>query len=122
MRDNDFELNSVLVSELKAIYDTRKSFYGKATILLPHQIINFYTGEITTNSFKEIYFLKSYNKLIAYYDKRNDIFYIILDNLELLSNTTLRHLREFMKQFNVYNGETKKELIKKFYYWNFLNK
>ena len=85
--------------ELKPIYDTAKEFYKKA----------FYTKEKTTTSI--IYKLYSYNSLVAilevgkdlevYYN--NKIVRLYLDHdrqnqKDFYSKTTLRHIKEFIKQ------------------------
>lgn len=84
---------------LQPKYDTRKSFYNKA----------YYTTE--ENSTKTIYKLYSYNTLVAiieidktieqYYNNkviRLYLDYTKKDNKNFYSITTLRHVKEFIKQ------------------------
>lgn len=86
-------------NNLQAVYDTAKSFYNKA----------YYTKEETTTSI--IYKLYSYNSLVAilevgkdlevYYN--NKIVRLYLDHdrqkqKDFYSKTTLRHIKEFIKQ------------------------
>lgn len=86
--------------ELQAIYDSRKSFYSKAIV-----------KEI--NNLKLLY---SYNTLVcAIYENCYGVKYMlnleIADNL-LFSNTTLRHIKEFIKQsINSNINFTKKEIM-----------
>jgi hypothetical protein len=73
-----------MISELKAVYDSRISFYGKAKI-----------KEIQYIGLKLIE-LYSYDKLVAKIEeKENKKTYIYLGNF---SQTTTRHQREFFKQ------------------------
>lgn len=79
--------------ELKTIHDSRESFYGKATVET-HTNEN---GETVTS-------LYSYNTLVAY---------IVRDEAHVLgtySNTTLRHIKEFLKQ-NGFKAETKQQIL-----------
>lgn len=85
-------------SYLVPIYDTRKSFYDKAYIIRIGNIIHLY----------------SYNTLVLevgqdYYKLNKSI-----DEKLLFSNTTLRHLKETLKQFYYKYDKTltKKEIIK----------
>lgn len=69
-----------MIMELQAIYDSKKSFNGKSTV----------------NIEKGIYNLFSYGVKICKYDLNTGEF-----NLQegvLYSQTTCRHLREFLKQ------------------------
>lgn len=85
------------IYDLTAMYDTRKSFYSKAKILVAE-------GAIT---------LLSYDTPVARI--KDDIFEINsnVSSYLLYSNTTLRHIKEFYKQF-VENIEVKKSDLKKF--------
>lgn len=75
--------------ELTPIYDAGKSFYGKAIIIQ------------TQNKLQ----LKSYNTIVAEYsDGKVEVF-------GDYSTTTLRHIKEFLKQ-NGFNAETKKQILK----------
>ena len=76
-------------TELRCIYDSRKSFYGKAKISYINSVL----------------ILKSYNTNVAY----------IKDNKVRVSgtysNTTLRHIKEFLKQ-NGFKAENKSQIEK----------
>ena len=67
--------------ELQARYDSRKSFYGKAKVVVEGNVLSLY----------------SYNTLVA----------VIIDgkvtraDIGVWSTTTNRHIREFIKQFSV---------------------
>lgn len=83
---------------LEPIYDTRKSFYNKAYIIRVGNIICLY----------------SYNTLVLeigrdYYKLNKNV----NDDL-LFSNTTLRHIKETLKQFYYKDDKilTKKDIIK----------
>lgn len=85
-------------SYLVPIYDTRKSFYDKAYVVRIGNIICLY----------------SYNTLVLevgqdYYKLNKSI-----NERLLFSNTTLRHIKETLKQFYYKNDKTltKKEIIK----------
>ena len=78
--------DNIISYELKPIYDGKTSFYGKATI----------------KEYGNLKLLYSYNTLVcAIYDNCYGIRYFlnhdIKDNL-LFSQTTLRHIREFITQ------------------------
>lgn len=79
------------------IYDTRKSFYEKALVI----------------EYENYIFLKSYNTLVAVIKKSNQKL-VLTENELFYTQTTLRHIKEFIKQFHCYENETKKELIKKY--------
>lgn len=76
---------------LNARFDSAKSFYGKAQVL--------------ENEQQEIKVLKSYNTFVCVI-KGNHAF--ISDTY---SSTTLRHIKEFLKQ-NGFKVGTKQELLK----------
>ena len=67
--------------ELKPIYDSRKSFYHKAEYFESIDKIELY----------------SYGHLVLVLNTRENTVYV--DNLAATSQTTLRHVREFIKQF-----------------------
>lgn len=69
------------LQELKTIYDSRKSFYKKAMV-----------GEVDTK-----YHLFSYGTLIA--TAKDNVVTLVDNKEEDYSQTTLRHLREFVSQF-----------------------
>jgi len=82
------------VFELVPIYDGRKSFYKKAKVI----------------ENRHSKFLKSYNTKVAsilYSD--NDI--IKVEVYGIYSNTTLRHVKEFLKQ-NGFKAENKNQIKK----------
>ena len=74
---------------LKTIYSTQKSFYGKATIT-----------ELE-NGHK---ILTSYNTNVCELDKNNNIV-----EIGYYSKTTAKHVNEFIMQYG-HNGMTKKEI------------
>ena len=83
-----------MIKELRPIYDTQKSFYGKAQI------------EATENTVT----LYSYGTTIMTYNKHNDNLTLIWGNW---SRTTGRHINEFLRQYTAIDGMTKKEYLKK---------
>ncbi len=70
--------------ELKPLYDTRKSFYGKATV--------------TEKDGKII--LTSYTTDVCYIDSNGDF----IRTWEGESATTMRHINEFIKQNGIAGG------------------
>lgn len=99
-------------NELLTIYDTRQSFYKKA-------IVTTLKYENTTT-----HILKSYDSIVATITKceNGEYFYInnnICDSL-LYSNTTLRHIKEFLKQYYKNIEYKKSDLIKNEYNTQFL--
>ncbi len=87
-----------MTMELEAIYDSRKSFYGKATV----------------NIEKGIYNMFSYWVKICKYDENTGEFHLFAG--VLYSQTTCRHLREFLKQrgiTHIFNKMTKSEFEEK---------
>ena len=81
------------------LFDGRKSFYNKALV-------------VDTENYM---FLKSYNTIVAAIKKSNQKL-VLTENELFYTQTTLRHIKEFIKQFHYYKNETKKELIRKFSY------
>ena len=84
--------------ELLPIYDSRKSFYNKAIVE-------------EESSIKKLY---SYNTLVCILSNNDIILNDAVDQSLLFSNTTLRHIKEFLKQY-YYNNDldiTKKDLLK----------
>ena len=77
------------MSELRTIYDSRKSFYDKANVRTE--------GDRTI--------LKSYSTDVAYIE--NDIAFV----KGSYSKTTSRHVREFLRQ-NGYKAENTKQILK----------
>ena len=68
------------IYELTARYDSRKSFYGKA------HVIDHENGTIE---------LQSYNTIVARIEDGK----VTQNDLNVYSQTTNRHIREFLKQF-----------------------
>jgi hypothetical protein len=81
--------------QLKPIYDKAISFYGKAE----------------TKTTKNGIILYSYNTKVAEIKGNKIILNNKIDDSLLFSNTTLRHIKEFLKQ-NGFKAETKKQIIK----------
>lgn len=84
--------------ELKPIYDNAKSFYKKAYIVKKDNVIKLY----------------SYKTLVCVIlnGNRYQLNYNIDSDL-LFSNTTLRHIKEFLKQYlNLSSYITKNDIIK----------
>ena len=77
------------MKDLETIYDSRDSFYGKAKVELDKNQIIIY----------------SYGTLVAFIE--NDIAYITGD----YSQTTLRHIKEFLLQ-NGFVAVSKKQMMK----------
>lgn len=77
--------------ELRTIYSTQKSFYGKAFV------------EILSNGSKMLY---SYNTLVCTLRPDNKI-----SHIGYYSQTTTKHINEFLMQ-NGHNGMSKKEIEK----------
>lgn len=80
---------------LQPIYEPRNSFYEKAKVI--------FENETTT--------LFSYNSKIIELKGRELVY--LCDEC-LLSQTTLRHLKEFLKQFYENKEYTKKDILKEF--------
>ena len=72
----------MVLCELAARYDSRKSFYGKAQVAQDENESTLY----------------SYNTPVAKVDKTGKLTLLSAWNY---SQTTRRHVREFVKQFNV---------------------
>lgn len=84
------------ISELKARYDARASFYGKATI----------------KENKSTIILLSYNTSILKYDKASKKIKFLTKDVDHFTTTTNRHINEFLKQFTNEGAKSKKELLK----------
>lgn len=78
------------IYELIPIYENVKSFYGKARVC--------FTGNIAI--------LQSYTTNVATIDTKNNIAIVYGD----YSNTTLRHIKEFLRQFG-FKADTKKQIL-----------
>lgn len=85
-------------SYLIPIYDTRKSFYNKTYIIRIDNII----------------YLYSYDTLVLEIGKNYYKLNKSINEKLLFSNTTLRHIKECLKQFYYKDNKilTKKEIIK----------
>ena len=79
--------------ELQAVYDGRKSFYGKAHLIESDEKVE----------------LQSYDTIVATYHKNENKFVLHGD----YSPTTLRHQKEFANQLG-FNFKNKKELFDKY--------
>ena len=84
------------IYELFPRYDARKSFYGKAHIIETSKTIK----------------LKSYDTIILQYNKQTKIIKFLCRDLWAFSQTTNRHINEFLKQFTNISPLTKKDIIK----------
>lgn len=81
-------------TELKPVYNTQKSFYGKAIV------------KDTVNGME----LYSYNTLVA---KLESGTVYVTHNDTYLSQTTLKHIKEFIQQLG-YSKMNKKDLLETF--------
>ena len=81
----------ISIMELCPYYDSAKSFYGKAKVI-----------EIENDVF-----LVSYDTIVAFYNRGAKIAQVF----DTYSATTLRHIKEFLKQSG-FKAETKKQIEK----------
>ena len=81
------------VTELQAVYDTRKSFYGKAQLIETDQKID----------------LQSYDTIVATYLKEENKFLLHGE----YSQTTTRHQKELARQLG-FDFKNKKDLFYKY--------
>lgn len=78
-----------MTTKLNSINDSRKSFYGKAEVITEGNTIK----------------LKSYNTIVAKIENnRPSVF-------GTYSATTLRHIKEFLKQYG-FKADTKDQIVK----------
>ena len=86
-----------MTTYLKPIYDSRKSFYNKATI----------TEDANGK------YLTSYNTVVARITDKNNGYQIApyAEIYGIYSQTTLRHIKEFLKQ-NGFKAESKAQIEK----------
>lgn len=86
-----------MTTELKTIYDNRKSFYNKATV----------------TEDKNGKYLTSYNTVVARITDKNNGYKIApyAEVYGTYSQTTLRHIKEFLKQ-NGFKAESKAQIEK----------
>ena len=82
---------NIVIMELCPYYDSAKSFYGKAKIF-----------EIENDVF-----LMSYDTIVAFYNRETKIAKVV----NTYSATTLRHIKEFLKQSG-FKAESKKQIEK----------
>ena len=81
----------ISIMELCPYYDSAKSFYGKAKVI-----------EIENDVF-----LVSYDTIVAFYNRGAKIAQVF----DTYSATTLRHIKEFLKQSG-FKAESKKQIEK----------
>lgn len=81
--------SNVRIMELCPYYDSAQSFYSKAKVI-----------EIENDVF-----LVSYDTIVAFYNRETKIAEVI----DTYSATTLRHIKEFLKQSG-FKAETKKQI------------
>lgn len=79
----------IKVMELCPCYDSRQSFYGKAKVI-----------EIENDVF-----LVSYDTVVAFYNRNTKIARVV----DTYSPTTLRHIKEFLRQ-NGFKADSKKQI------------
>lgn len=84
------------IYELFPRYDARKSFYGKAHIIETSKTIK----------------LKSYDTIILQYSKQSKTIKFLCRDPRSFSQTTNRHVNEFLKQFTNTSPLSKKEILK----------
>ena len=82
---------------LDARFDRRKSFYGKAQIIETSKTIK----------------LKSYDTIILQYSKQTKTIKFLCRDPRAFSQTTNRHINEFLKQFTNKTPLSKKEILKR---------
>lgn len=81
--------SNISVMELCPYYDSAQSFYGKAKVF-----------EIENDVF-----LMSYDTIVAFFNRDTKIVKV----MDTYSATTLRHIKEFLKQ-NGFKAESKKQI------------
>lgn len=89
---------------LKAVYDSRKSFYNKA-IVTENAVLWGDGTPLKADGEKHLY---SYGAEVCYIDKENKVHLLPKWNF---SQTTLRHTKEFLKQ-NGFKAESKAQIEK----------
>lgn len=89
---------------LNPIYDGRKSFYNKA-IVTENAVIWADGQTVRADGEKHLY---SYNTEVCYIDAQKKVHLLPKWNF---SATTLRHIKEFLKQ-NGFTADTKKQIEK----------
>lgn len=81
--------SNIRIMELCPYYDSAQSFYGKAKVI-----------EIENDVF-----LVSYDTIVAFYNRETKIAEVV----DTYSATTLRHIKEFLRQSG-FKAETKKQI------------
>lgn len=81
--------------ELKAIYENVNSYYKKAHVIFNNNKI----------------ILKSYYTLILEYNKKSKKIKFLSHDKEDFTQTTIRHINEFLQQFTNEGIKRKKELL-----------
>ena len=93
-----------MIATLHPIHDTRKSFYGKARYTIDTVLWGKST-ELKAPGEKHLY---SYNSEVCYIDNAGKVHLLPLWNY---SATTLRHVKEFLKQ-NGFKADNSKQIRK----------
>ena len=93
-----------MTTALKPIYDNRQSFYNKAIVTID-SVLWGNDHEINATGEKHLY---SYNTHVAYVDNENKPHLLPFWNF---SATTLRHVKEFLRQ-NGFAADSKKQIEK----------
>lgn len=93
-----------MTTELKPMYDNRKSFYNKAIVTENAMLLENGTP-LRADGEKHLY---SYGTEVCYIDNNNKIHLLPKWNF---SQTTLRHIKEFLKQ-NGFKAESKAQIEK----------
>lgn len=84
-----------MLYELSPIYDSRASFYGKAHI----------------EETPKYYYLISYNTKMLKLEKSTNKITFLCDSEWAFTQTTNRHINEFLRQFTNESPKSKKELL-----------
>ena len=82
---------------LDARFDNRKSFYNKALIIETSKTIK----------------LKSYDTIILQYNKQTKTIKFLCRDPWAFSQTTNRHINEFLKQFTTETALSKREILQR---------
>lgn len=88
-----------MITILECIYDSRKSFYNKAKV----------------ENLEGILILHSYDIKVCRISPKNRE--VMLFNIDKYSQTTIRHIKEFLKQ-NKFKAETKAQILKDYKSYN----
>ena len=96
-----------MTTYLKPIYDNRQSFYNKA-VVTTDTVLWGNSTELKAPGEKHLY---SYNTEVCYIDNAGKVHLLPLWNY---SATTLRHIKEFLRQ-NGYKAESKNQIQKDYF-------